>query len=80
MDIGVRRVLLVVLSVGFGIAALFGVFGFLNLVYGAGTIGFHNYDPVFVIFTVLPMAVFAGVWLDYFLKTGVLPEGPVDQS
>ncbi|GAB4472090.1 MAG: hypothetical protein Kow00124_09720 [Anaerolineae bacterium] len=74
MSLAARRILLVIISLAVGVGALFGVFGFLNLVYDAG-VGFHNYDPVYVIFTVLPMAIFAGVWLDYFLKTGLLPEG-----
>ena len=79
MNLGTRRVLLVIISLGVGVGFLFGVFAFLNLVYNAN-VGFHNYAPVYVIFTILPMALFAAIWLDYFLKTDILKEGPVEEE
>lgn len=79
MSIGFRRTLLVVLSLAFGVGMLFATFGLLNVIWGPGTAGFHNYDVVFVLFTIVPMAALAFIWLDYFLGTGILPEGPVEE-
>jgi|GEM_PF-1525890 len=78
MSLGTRRFLLVIISLAFGVASLFGIWAFLNLVYEAN-VGFHNYAPVYVIFTILPMALFAAIWLDFFMKTGFLKEGPREE-
>jgi hypothetical protein len=79
MSLSLRRFLLIVLSLVFGIATLFGIFGLLNTAYNAG-LDLQEYGVVYSIFTVLPMAIFAAIWLDYFLSTGLLPEGPEEED
>jgi hypothetical protein len=75
MDLGLKRVLLVLLSLGGGVAGVFGILGLLNLAYGAG-VTLERYGAAYAILTGIPLAVLVGIWLDYFLGTGILPEGP----
>lgn len=73
MDLGLKRAMLVILSLGGGVAGLFLVFGFLNLTYGAG-VNFEEYGLTFSILTVIPIALFVAIWLDYFMGTGILEQ------
>ena len=79
MDIGLKRVLLIVLSLGGGVAGVFAVLGLLNLAYGAG-VTLERYTPTFAVLTGLPLALLVAVWLDYFMGTGILKEGPENES
>lgn len=74
MDIGLKRVLLVILSLAGGVAGVFGIFALLNLAYNA-RVTFERYGTTYFILTALPLALLIGVWLDYFMGTGILPEG-----
>jgi len=77
MDLGLKRVLLVVLSIGGGIGATFGVLALLDAAYGAGIYAtgvFDRYGSTYFVLTAIPLALFFLVWLDYFLGTGLLPD------
>jgi hypothetical protein len=71
MDLGLKRVLLVILSLGGGVAGLFAVLTTLNLLYGVG-VTLESYGVTFAVMTAIPLALLAGVWLDYFMGTGLL--------
>lgn len=73
MSLGLKRVLLVVLSIAGGVVGLFLVLAFLNIAYGA-RVDLERYGTTFAILTALPLALLVGVWLDYFMGTGVLGE------
>lgn len=73
MDLGLKRALLVVLSIVGGVVGVFLVLGFLNLAYGAN-VNLARYGTVFAVLTALPLALLVGVWLDYFMGTGILKE------
>jgi hypothetical protein len=81
MDLGLKRVLLVVLSLGGGVAGTFGILGLLDAAYGAGIYAggvFDRYGASYFVLTAVPLALFCLVWLDYFLGTGVLSSGGVE--
>ncbi|HLV44486.1 MAG TPA: hypothetical protein VKY39_05985 [Aggregatilineales bacterium] len=73
MDLGLKRVLLVVLSIAGGVAGVFLVLGFLNLAYGAN-VNLERYGMTFAVLTAVPVALLVAVWLDYFMGTGILKE------
>ncbi len=73
MDLGLKRVLLVVLSLAGGVAGVFLVLGFLNLAYGAN-VNLERYGMTFAVLTAVPVALLVAVWLDYFMGTGILKE------
>jgi len=73
MDLGLKRVLLVVLSIAGGVAGVFLVLGFLNLAYGAN-VNLERYGMTFAVLTAVPLALLVAVWLDYFMGTGILKE------
>lgn len=73
MDLGLKRAMLVILSLGGGVAGLFLVFAFLNLAYGAG-VNFEEFGLTFSILTVIPISLFVAIWLDYFMGTGILKQ------
>jgi len=72
MDLGLRRVLLAVLSIVGGVAGLFGIIGVLNLLWNAN-VTLERYGGVYAVVTALPIALLCAVWLDYFLQTNLLP-------
>jgi hypothetical protein len=78
MDLGMRRLLLVVLSIIGGIASVFLLFGLINiflpLIGINGSVDYESYDLTYFVLTAIPMALFVGLWLDYFMRTNVLPE------
>ena len=78
MDLGLKRVLLVVLSLAGGVIGMFGVIGLLNLAYNAG-VTLERFGTAYAILTALPLALLVAVWLDYFMGTGLLPnENPAN--
>jgi len=83
MDLILKRVLLVVLSIGGGIAATFGVLALLDAVYNAGIYAtgvFDRYGTTYFVLTAIPLALFFLVWLDYFLGTGLLPDKSLESE
>ncbi len=78
MDIGLKRVLLIILSLAGGIGGVFAVFGLLDLAYNAH-VTLERYGITYAILTGLPLALLVAVWLDYFMGTGILPEGPEEK-
>jgi hypothetical protein len=74
MDLGLKRVLLVILSLAGGVGGVFGIFALLNLAYNA-RVSFERYGATYFILTAVPLALLIGVWLDYFMGTGLLPSG-----
>jgi len=73
MGIGIRRIILIALSIAAGIGMTFGLLLALDVSY-------DNYGTVYFVFTALPLAVLVGIWLDYFLKTKLLSDGPQDEA
>ncbi len=78
MDIGIRRLILVVVSVGGGIGLTFGMLAGLDALYG--NVDLEHYGTIYFVLTALPLAVLVGIWLDYFLKTRLLSAGPEEES
>ena len=69
MDIGLRRLILVILSL---ISGIVGVFVILLLL----DVKFESYGVEYAVLTALPLAVFVGIWLDHFMGTKLLADGP----
>ena len=69
-----KIIILIVLSTGLGVAGLIGVLGLLNFWFDA-FVTLERYGTVFAVTTALPIGLLAAVWLDYFLGTGLLPDG-----
>jgi hypothetical protein len=86
MDLGMRRLLLVVLSIIGGIASVFVMFGLTNIVLPlmgiSAFVNYERYGMTYFILTAVPMALLVGIWLDYFMRTGILPEddGPAKKE
>lgn len=62
-----KRILLVIISLGFGVLATFGIvllIGTTPQVYGA----------LYFSFTALALAIALGIWLDKFMGTEILPK------
>jgi hypothetical protein len=74
MDLGLRRLILVIVSIIGGIAGVFAILSLLNSAYGDVTI--ERYGFVYAALTALPLAVLIGIWLDFFMGTKLLSEGP----
>jgi hypothetical protein len=63
----VKRILLVIISIAFGVGATFGIvllIGTTPQIYGGG----------YFFFTALALAIALGIWLDKFMGTEILPE------
>ncbi len=73
MGIGLRRLLLVILSIAGGIGLTFAILAGLNAAYG--DVDIQRYGSIYAILTAVPLAVLVGIWLDYFMKTNLLSEG-----
>ena len=63
----VKRILLVVISVTFGVLVTLGI---VNLI---GTTP-SEYGAAYFTFTSLSLAIFLGIWLDKFMATEILPK------
>ena len=63
----VKRILLVIISLGFGVVATFGI------VLAIGTTP-QVYGTIYFTFTALALAIALAIWLDKFLGTKILPE------
>jgi hypothetical protein len=78
MDLGMRRLLLVMLSIIGGIASVFLMFGLTNIslpLMGINAVvTYERYGMIYFILTVVPFALLVGLWLDYFMRTGIIPE------
>jgi hypothetical protein len=83
MSRGFKIFMLVVLSIGFGIAGLYGTIGLLNLIWETRisfTEPFDRYPFVYGITTAIPVGLLAAVWLDKLMNIGLLPEGMVERD
>ncbi len=63
----VKRILLVIVCIGFGIATTIGI----TLLVGTTP---AEYGPIYFTFTSLALAIALGIWLDKFMGTEILPE------
>ena len=79
MDLGLRRLVLLLLSIGGGIVGLILIFLTLNLVYDAN-VTMARYGTTYAVLTVIPLALFIAIWLDHFMGTNLLPSGPEDEE
>lgn len=77
MDLGLRRILVIVLGIIGGIAGVYAIFFLLNSFYHAG-INYNDplrrYGSEYFVLTALPLALLVMLWLDYFMRTGIIPE------
>src|SRR5688572_12133496 len=86
MDLGMRRLLLVVLSIIGGIASVFLIFALTNislpLMGISAVVNYERYGMIYFVLTAAPMALLVGIWLDYFMRTGIIPEneGPAKKE
>ena len=78
MDLGLRRLILVILSIIGGIVGVFAILALLNAAYGDVTI--ERYGVTYAILTALPLAVLVGIWLDFFMGTKLLSDGPAQSA
>lgn len=78
MDLGMRRIILVILSIIGGVAGVFVILAVLDSAYG--NVDLEHYGAVYAVLTALPLAVLIGIWLDYFLDTRLLSDGPAPGS
>ena len=78
MDLGLRRLILVILSIVGGIAGVFAILALLDQAYG--NVSIETYGTTYAILTALPLAVFIGIWLDYFMGTKLLADGPAQTA
>jgi len=62
-----KRILLVIISLAFGVLATFGI------VLLIGTTP-QVYGTIYFSFTALALAIALGIWLDKFMGTEILPE------
>ncbi|NDJ51588.1 MAG: hypothetical protein GYB68_00720 [Chloroflexi bacterium] len=78
MNLTIRRILLVLISIALGIGSVFVLVAVMNAIWGAGAgnapITLETYTTTYTVLTAAPMALFFAVWLDAFLSTGFLPE------
>ena len=72
-SVSVRHVILVLLSLAGGVGAVLALMVVLNTFYNAN-VNVQEFGYGYAVLTGLPIAVAVGVWLDYFLGTGVLPD------
>lgn len=78
MDIGLKRLILVILSLVGGVAGVFAILAVLDAAYG--NVSIETYGAEYAVLTALPLAVFIGIWLDYFLGTRLLADGPAQTA
>lgn len=71
MDIGLKRLVLILLSIAGGIAGTFGILLLINLAYHANVTP-ARYGTGYMILTAIPLSLLFGVWLDAFMKTKIL--------
>ncbi len=63
----IKRLILAVISIAFGIVATF------FIIWAVGT-DYYTYGFGYTFFTALSLACFLGIWLDKFMGTNLLPE------
>jgi hypothetical protein len=76
MDLSIRRIILVVVSIAAGLGMSFGGLVLIGVTFESYT----SESPLYFVFTAFPLAVLVGIWLDYFLKTRLLSEGPAEEA
>ena len=76
MDLGIRRIILVVVSIAAGLGLAFGLLVLIGVTYESYT----SESPLYFVFTAFPLAVLVGIWLDLLLKTRLLSAGPADEA
>lgn len=74
MGLGLKRILLVILSLIGGVVGVFFVLLLLNITYDAG-VTLERYGLSYAVLTGVPLALLIGVWLDYFMGTHLLDSG-----
>ena len=74
MTLGLRRLLLVVLSILGGIGLVFVMFWLLNAFFPTADITLDRYGMEYFVLSALPLALLVGLWLNYFMRTGLIPE------
>ena len=79
MSRGFKIFMLILLSIVFGVAGLFGTLALLNLVFNA-RVDLDRYGTVFAVTTAIPIGLLAAVWLDKLMNVGILPDGMVNQG
>lgn len=80
IDIGIRRLVLVILSIVGGIALTFGLLEWVRASNQLFELTLEQYGYVYAILTALPLAIFVGIWLDLFMGTKLLADGPAEGS
>jgi hypothetical protein len=80
MDLGLRRLVLVVLSILGGIGLVYVMFFVINAALHVllrlpitTEITAERFDTIYFVLSAFTLALLVGVWLDYFLHTGILP-------
>ena len=76
MDLSIRRIILVVVSIAAGLGMTFGLLLGIGVTYESYT----SESPLYFVFTALPLAVLVGIWLDLLLKTRLLSDGPAEEA
>jgi hypothetical protein len=76
MDLGMRRIVLVILSIVGGIGLTLGILSLLDFAYNNVTL--ERYGTVYAVLTAIPLAVLVGIWLDLFMGTRLLSDGPAE--
>lgn len=80
MDIGIKRLVLVVLSIIGGIALTFALLEWIRASNKLPELTLEDYGYVYAVLTALPLAIFVGIWLDLFMGTKLLADGPAEGS
>ena len=73
MSLGLRRILVLVLSVIGGIAGVYVLFFLINAAYKAN-VDFDRFGATYFVLAAIPLGLLVGLWMDYFLRTGIIPE------
>ncbi len=73
MSLGLRRILVLVLAVIGGIAGVYVLFFLINAAYRAN-VDFDRYGATYFVLTAIPIGLLVGLWMDFFLRAGIIPE------
>jgi uncharacterized membrane-anchored protein len=73
MSLGLRKILVLVLSVIGGIAGVYVMFYFINVFWKAN-VDFDRYGATYFVLTAIPIGLLVGLWMDFFLRAGIIPE------
>jgi hypothetical protein len=73
MDLGLRRLTVWILSIILGAASVPVILTAVT-VFTKRAATMDNYGTTYIVLTAIPMALLFALWLDYFLRTGMIPE------